>query len=117
MQRFCADFLLFYNRDRPHSAFGGRTPDEVFFGRLRQSHPLARIADFDGLLQWYRFGRLRLGLERKSVRRALFEIAFHFWARASRSLRAHSTPRCSESGASRPSSRREQVAEAVHPPS
>ncbi len=57
VQRFCADFLLFYNRDRPHSSFGGRPPDEVFYGRPRQSRPLGRIDYFDGLLHWYRFGR------------------------------------------------------------
>lgn len=56
VERFCADFLVFYNRDRPHSSYGGRTPDEVFFGRPRQSRPLGRVDYFDGLLRWYRFG-------------------------------------------------------------
>ncbi|MHB8878298.1 MAG: transposase [Myxococcaceae bacterium] len=56
LDRFCADFLLWHNRDRPHSSWGGRTPDEVFFGRRRQLRPLGRVDYFDGLLHWYRFG-------------------------------------------------------------
>ena len=55
--RFCADFLLWHNRDRPHSAYEGRTPDEVYFGRPTQRRPLGRVDYFDGLLRWYRFGR------------------------------------------------------------
>lgn len=57
VERFCADFLIWHNRDRPHSAWGGPTPDEVFFGRPRQSRTLGRVDYFDGLLHWYRFGR------------------------------------------------------------
>ncbi|MHB8875586.1 MAG: transposase [Myxococcaceae bacterium] len=56
LDRFCADFLLWHNRDRPHSSWGGRTPDEVFFGRQRHLRPLGRVDYFDGLLHWYRFG-------------------------------------------------------------
>jgi putative transposase len=56
VERFCADFLLWHNRDRPHSAWGGRTPEEVFFGRPVQHRPLGRVSYFDGLLRWYRFG-------------------------------------------------------------
>ena len=56
LDRFLADFLVFYNRDRPHSAWAGRTPDEVFFAKRRQLAPLARVTYFDGRLAWYRFG-------------------------------------------------------------
>jgi transposase InsO family protein len=56
IDRFCADFVQFYNRDRPHSAYGGRTPDEVYFGRCRQRRSLGRVTYFDGALNWYRFG-------------------------------------------------------------
>ncbi|MHB8878714.1 MAG: transposase [Myxococcaceae bacterium] len=57
LDRFCSDFLVWHNRDRPHSSWGGRTPDEVYFGRARQLRPLGRVDYFDGLLHWYRFGR------------------------------------------------------------
>jgi transposase InsO family protein len=56
LDRFCADFLLWHNRDRPHSSWGGRTPDEVFFRRPVQRRPLGRVSYFDGRLLWYRFG-------------------------------------------------------------
>jgi transposase InsO family protein len=56
VERYCADFLLWYNRDRPHSSWGGRTPDEVFSGRPMQRRPLGRVAYFDGHLRWWRFG-------------------------------------------------------------
>jgi transposase InsO family protein len=56
VDRFCNDFLRWYNADRPHAAWGGRTPDEVFFGRHRRLRPLGRVDYFDGLLHWYRFG-------------------------------------------------------------
>lgn len=56
LDRFCADFLQWHNRDRPHSAWHGRTPDEVFFGRRVQARPLGRVSYFDGALSWYRFG-------------------------------------------------------------
>ncbi|MBI3184176.1 MAG: transposase family protein [Myxococcales bacterium] len=56
VERYCAEFMAWYNAHRPHSSFGGRTPDEVFFGRPRQLHPLGRISFFDGHLRWWRFG-------------------------------------------------------------
>lgn len=56
LDRFCEDFRAFYNHDRPHSAWGGRTPDEVWFGRKRRVAPVERVAYFDGLMPWYRFG-------------------------------------------------------------
>ena len=54
--RVCADFVVFYNECRPHSAFDGRTPDEVFHGRLASRHVVERVTFFDGGLHWYRFG-------------------------------------------------------------
>ena len=54
--RICSDFMTFYNRDRPHSSFGGRTPDEVYFGMPKQRRPLGRVSFFEGRLVWYRFG-------------------------------------------------------------
>jgi transposase InsO family protein len=56
IDHYCADFRLWYNRDRPHSANRGRTPDEVFFGRRMQRRPLGRAAYFGGHLRWWRFG-------------------------------------------------------------
>ena len=55
VDRFCVDFLGWYNRDRPHSAFGGRTPDEVFYGRP-VGGVQGRVTYFDGRLSWCRFG-------------------------------------------------------------
>jgi len=56
LDRICADFLDWYNRCRPHSSFGGRTPDEVYFGRpmLAASHQV--VTFFDGRMPWLRFG-------------------------------------------------------------
>ena len=56
IDRCCRDFVLFYNRDRPHSRFGDRTPDEVYFGLPAAPHPLGRTTYFDGHLRWYRSG-------------------------------------------------------------
>lgn len=56
LDRFAADFKLWHNRDRPHSAWDGRTPDEVFFGRPKGTRALGPVAYFDGRLSWYRFG-------------------------------------------------------------
>jgi putative transposase len=56
IDRYCVDFLRWYNRDRPHGSYGGRTPDEVFFGRAMQQRPVERVTYFDGKLRWYRFG-------------------------------------------------------------
>ena len=53
---FCADFTQWHNRDRPHSGWNGRTPDEVFFARPLRRRPLGRVDYFDRLLHWYRFG-------------------------------------------------------------
>jgi transposase InsO family protein len=55
LNRFCQDFAVFYNRDRPHSAYQGRTPDEVWFGVAAQ-RARGRVAYFDGALEWWRFG-------------------------------------------------------------
>jgi hypothetical protein len=56
VDRFCADFLLWHNRDRPHSAWAGRTPEEIFFDRKVQDRPIGPACHFDGRLPWYRFG-------------------------------------------------------------
>ncbi len=56
IDRFCADFVTWYNRDRPHSTYDGKTPDEVYFGRPQQRRSLGRVAYFDGRLACYRFG-------------------------------------------------------------
>jgi putative transposase len=56
VERFCSDFLVFYNRDRPHSSFDGRTPDEVYFDRQKTLRVLERVDYFEGRLHWYRFG-------------------------------------------------------------
>jgi transposase InsO family protein len=56
LDRFVADFKLWHNRDRPHSAWDGRTPDEVFFGRSKHLRSLGTVTYFDGRLSWYRFG-------------------------------------------------------------
>jgi putative transposase len=54
IDRFCTDFVMFHNRDRPHSAYAGRTPDEVYFGRP-VGPAVARVDYFDGRLRWWRF--------------------------------------------------------------
>jgi len=56
VDRFCTDFVSYYNRDRPHSAFDGRTPDEVYFDRDRPRLLPSRITYFDGQFRWYKFG-------------------------------------------------------------
>ena len=56
VDRFCKDFVTFYNRDRFHSSFNNRTPDEVYFARPRRKRPIGRVTYFDGALNWYRFG-------------------------------------------------------------
>jgi transposase InsO family protein len=56
LDRFVADFRQWYNRDRPHSAWDGRTPDEVFFGRPKRLRAIGPVTYFDGRLSWYRFG-------------------------------------------------------------
>jgi transposase InsO family protein len=56
VDRFCHDFLRWHNRDRPHSAWAGRTPDEVWFGKKKRLRPLGRVDYFEGALHWWRFG-------------------------------------------------------------
>ena len=56
IDRFSADFVQFYNRDRPHSSWGGRTPDEAYFNRSKQYGATSRVRYFDGHLCWYKFG-------------------------------------------------------------
>ncbi len=56
LRRVCDDFILFYNRDRPHSSFAGKTPDEVFFGLPMRRTVIGCVTYFDGNLSWYRFG-------------------------------------------------------------
>ena len=56
IDRWCADFERFYNRDRPHSSYGGLTPDEVAAGAKEPSRARGRVAYFDGRLKWYAFG-------------------------------------------------------------
>jgi hypothetical protein len=48
--------MQLYNRDRPHSSYGGLTPDEVVAGSKQASPPLGRVAYFDGRMNWYAFG-------------------------------------------------------------
>jgi hypothetical protein len=45
-----------HNKDRPHAAYGGLTPDELHFGRPKQDRPLGRVPYFNGRLSSYRFG-------------------------------------------------------------
>jgi transposase InsO family protein len=56
--RICADFMLWYDRDRPHAAWSGHTPNEVYFGRIQRpvTHAIERITYFDGRIPWFRFG-------------------------------------------------------------
>jgi putative transposase len=56
IDRWCADFVRFYNRDRPHSSYGGLTPDEVAAGTKRPSPLRGRLSYFDGRMKWYAFG-------------------------------------------------------------
>ena len=56
IDRYCEDFRLWHNRDRPHASWGGRTPDEVYFRRGKQLRPLDRVDYFDGRLHSWRFG-------------------------------------------------------------
>lgn len=55
VDRFCHDFATFYNRDRPHSAYAGSTPNEIYFGRPPQA-AAGRVSYFDDRLHWYRLG-------------------------------------------------------------
>ena len=51
----CADFMVFYNNHRPHGAFGGRTPAEVYLGRAARPGSLGIVHFFEGRLRWWRF--------------------------------------------------------------
>jgi transposase InsO family protein len=54
--RFTADFVRWYNTSRPHGAWDGRTPDEVFFGRPKHIPERRRVVSyFDGRMAWYDF--------------------------------------------------------------
>lgn len=54
VERVCRDFVLFYNAHRPHSSFGGRTPDEVHAGSDACAGHFGRLALFDGRFMWWR---------------------------------------------------------------
>jgi transposase InsO family protein len=56
VDRLAADFVHWYNTARPHGAWDGRTPDEVFFGRAKHlpTRP-RRVSYFDGRMTWYDF--------------------------------------------------------------
>jgi putative transposase len=56
IDRWCADFVRFYNRDRPHSSYGGLTPDEVAAGAQVAAPARGRVSYFDGRMSWYSFG-------------------------------------------------------------
>jgi transposase InsO family protein len=56
LDRFCRDFLLWHNRDRPHGRFGSLTPNEVAAGVSLPRRALGRVLYFDGRLPWYRLG-------------------------------------------------------------
>ena len=53
---FCKDFIVYYNEARPHSAWDGLTPDEVYFRRPRAMHSTPTTF-FEGRLEWYRFSQ------------------------------------------------------------
>ena len=55
INRFAADFKIWHNTFRPHSAWAGRTPDEVWFGRPKRIGWAGRLTFYDGRLNWYRF--------------------------------------------------------------
>lgn len=51
----CEDFVVFYNRCRPHQSHGGRTPAEVHAGRASALPGATAVAFFDGRMRWWRF--------------------------------------------------------------
>ncbi len=51
----CSEFVRYYNETRPHSSWGNRTPDEVYFHRPRAMRATPATF-FGGRLEWYRFG-------------------------------------------------------------
>jgi transposase InsO family protein len=54
--RWCADFTIFYNRDRPHGSYGWLTPGEVAAGATSPAPPRGRVSYFGGRMKWYAFG-------------------------------------------------------------
>ena len=56
IDRWCADFVRFYNRGRPHSSYGGLTPDEVVAGAKAPTPARGHATYFDGRMKWYAFG-------------------------------------------------------------
>ncbi len=56
IERWCSDFARFYNHARPHSSYGGLTPDEVAAGVKEPQAPSGRVTYFDGRMKWYAFG-------------------------------------------------------------
>ena len=56
IDRWCFDFVQFYNRDRAHSSYGGLTPHEVAAGKTKPTPALGRVTYFDGRMKWYAFG-------------------------------------------------------------
>jgi transposase InsO family protein len=56
LDRRSANFVQFYNCDRPHFAWDGRTPNEVYFRRRAKRMSTGRVTYFDGHLCWYKFG-------------------------------------------------------------
>lgn len=56
LDRWSADFVRYYNRDRPHGSYGGLTPDEVAAGASEPSPARRRVTYFDGHLHWCAFG-------------------------------------------------------------
>ena len=56
IDRWCADFVVFHNRDRPHASYGGLTPNEVMAGAKLPAPPRRRVTYFDGRMRWYAFG-------------------------------------------------------------
>ena len=56
LDRWCTDFVRFYNQDRPHSSYGGLTPDEVATCAKEPSPATGRVCYFDGRMRWYAFG-------------------------------------------------------------
>ena len=53
IERYCAEFVRFYNTARPHSSYSVLTPDEVHAGRHTPARAVGRVAYFDGQLRWY----------------------------------------------------------------
>lgn len=51
----CAEFQVFYNEHRPHQAYGGLTPREVYEGRREPRRALGSTTFFEGRMHWWRF--------------------------------------------------------------